>query len=91
MEVIAKYFPHLTLSQVEAFKMLYPLYLDWNEKINVISRKDIDNLYVNHILHSLSIAKIIDFVPGTSVLDVGTVEVSREFPWLSCSRIVISI
>lgn len=72
MEVITKYFPDLTPQQVEAFKMLFPLYAEWNEKINVVSRKDIDNLYVNHILHSLAIAKIIQFTDGTRVLDVGT-------------------
>ncbi|CAM2796863.1 16S rRNA (guanine(527)-N(7))-methyltransferase RsmG [Flavobacterium frigoris] len=72
MDEILKYFPNLTDVQKEQFKKLDFLYHDWNEKINVISRKDIDALYTKHILHSLGIAKIIDFVPGTYVLDVGT-------------------
>jgi 16S rRNA (guanine527-N7)-methyltransferase len=70
--IITKYFPDLTPTQKEQFEKLESLYREWNEKINVISRKDIDNLYVNHILHSLAIAKIISFKPGASVLDVGT-------------------
>jgi 16S rRNA (guanine527-N7)-methyltransferase len=72
MEVIRKYFPSLTNGQSQQFAALQSLYADWNSKINVISRKDIDNLYVNHILHSLGIAKVISFKSGTSVLDVGT-------------------
>jgi 16S rRNA (guanine527-N7)-methyltransferase len=72
MDEILKYFPNLTDIQKEQFEKLDFLYHDWNEKINVISRKDIDALYTKHILHSLGIAKIIDFVPGTYVLDVGT-------------------
>jgi len=72
MQLIHKYFPSLTPSQVSQFSMLDSLYRDWNEKINLISRKDIDGLYEKHILHSLSIAKVIQFVPGTRVLDVGT-------------------
>jgi 16S rRNA (guanine527-N7)-methyltransferase len=72
MDEILKYFPNLTDLQKEQFEKLDVLYHDWNEKINVISRKDIDALYTKHILHSLGIAKIIDFVPGTYVLDVGT-------------------
>ncbi|NGY36201.1 16S rRNA (guanine(527)-N(7))-methyltransferase RsmG [Flavobacterium sp. XN-5] len=72
MDEILKYFPNLTDLQKEQFEKLDFLYHDWNEKINVISRKDIDALYTKHILHSLGIAKIIDFVPGTYVLDVGT-------------------
>jgi 16S rRNA (guanine527-N7)-methyltransferase len=72
MDEILKYFPNLTAIQKEQFEKLDFLYHDWNEKINVISRKDIDALYTKHILHSLGIAKIIDFVPGTYVLDVGT-------------------
>jgi 16S rRNA (guanine527-N7)-methyltransferase len=72
MDEILKYFPNLTDVQKEQFQKLDFLYHDWNEKINVISRKDIDALYTKHILHSLGIAKIIKFEPGTFVLDVGT-------------------
>ncbi|MFV5691515.1 16S rRNA (guanine(527)-N(7))-methyltransferase RsmG [Flavobacterium sp. LT1R49] len=72
MDEILKYFPYLTDIQKEQFAKLDLLYHDWNEKINVISRKDIDALYTKHILHSLGIAKIIKFEPGTYVLDVGT-------------------
>ncbi|TDD78672.1 16S rRNA (guanine(527)-N(7))-methyltransferase RsmG [Flavobacterium caseinilyticum] len=72
MDEILKYFPNLTDIQREQFEKLDFLYHDWNEKINVISRKDIDALYTKHILHSLGIAKIINFEPGTYVLDVGT-------------------
>jgi len=71
MDIILKYFPHLTSDQIEKFKSLEGLYKEWNEKINVISRKDIDFLYERHILHSLGIAKVIQFVPGTKILDVG--------------------
>jgi 16S rRNA (guanine527-N7)-methyltransferase len=71
-EVIFSYFPDLTDLQKSQFARLFPLYQEWNEKINVISRKDIDNLYVNHVLHSLGIAKIISFKGGTRILDVGT-------------------
>ena len=71
-ELIYKYFPELTPLQRERFRQLYPLYSQWNSKINLISRKDIENLYLHHILHSLSIAKFISFPAGTSVLDVGT-------------------
>jgi len=71
-EIILKYFPNLTSQQQQQFESLFDLYKDWNEKINVISRKDIDNLYTNHILHSLGIAKVMSFKPGASVLDVGT-------------------
>lgn len=71
-EIILKYFPNLTGQQQQQFEALFDLYKDWNEKINVISRKDIDNLYTNHILHSLGIAKVMSFKPGASVLDVGT-------------------
>jgi 16S rRNA (guanine527-N7)-methyltransferase len=70
--IISNYFPEITSHQKEQFEKLGPLYREWNEKINVISRKDIDNLYINHILHSLAIAKIIQFKPNTSILDVGT-------------------
>ncbi len=72
MELILKYFPHLTETQIAQFKALYDLYFDWNSKINVISRKDIENLYEHHVLHSLAISEIIHFQPGTTVLDVGT-------------------
>ena len=72
MEEILKYFPNLTENQIEQFRKLEDLYLDWNAKINVISRKDIDQLYLKHVLHSLAIAKIQKFEPGTYVLDVGT-------------------
>jgi 16S rRNA (guanine527-N7)-methyltransferase len=70
--IITQYFPDLSQIQQDQFKKLGPLYEDWNSKINVISRKDIDNLYVNHVLHSLGIAKAIEFKPGASILDVGT-------------------
>lgn len=72
MEAILKHFPNLTEVQKEQFRQLDVLYHDWNEKINVISRKDIDALYTKHVLHSLGIAKIQPFAPGTFVLDVGT-------------------
>lgn len=72
MEEIIKYFPNLTEIQLQQFQKLEALYHDWNAKINVISRKDIDELYVKHVLHSLAIAKIQKFEPGTYVLDVGT-------------------
>ena len=71
-EIITQYFPHLSEEQKHLFGLLGPLYKDWNEKINVISRKDIANLYVNHVLHSLGIAKIISFLPDAEILDVGT-------------------
>ena len=70
--VIEKYFPHLTDRQREQFNMMGGLYPEWNEKINVISRKDIQNLYVNHILQSLGIAKMLDLKSGSRVLDFGT-------------------
>lgn len=72
MEAILKHFPDLTDIQKEQFQQLDSLYHEWNEKINVISRKDIDALYTKHVLHSLGIAKIQSFEPGTFVLDVGT-------------------
>jgi len=72
MDIILKYFPNLTQVQIKQFDALYELYLDWNSKINVISRKDIENLYEHHILHSLAIAKLIEFKPGTKILDLGT-------------------
>lgn len=72
IEVIQKYFTGLSDEQIAQFTQLGELYPEWNEKINVISRKDIDNLYVNHILHSLGIAKFTDFKDGSKVLDMGT-------------------
>lgn len=72
MELITKYFPHLTERQQSQFRQLDELYRDWNAKINVISRKDIDNLYEHHVLHSLAIAEYVSFRPGTRVMDLGT-------------------
>lgn len=72
MDIIKKYFPGLTDVQIQQFAQLYDLYSDWNSKINVISRKDIQNLYEHHVLHSLGIAKLINFKPGTAVMDLGT-------------------
>lgn len=72
MDIITKYFPGLDESRLERFSRLGQLYSDWNEKINVISRKDIEQLYERHVLHSLGIAKFTGFVPGTRVMDVGT-------------------
>lgn len=72
MEQILRYFPQLTEQQQQQFAAIDALYRDWNAKINVISRKDIDNLYPHHVLHSLGIAKVISFRPGTHVMDIGT-------------------
>ena len=72
MLLIEKYFPTLTPIQLEQFGRLQELYTEWNEKINVISRKDIENLYLNHVLHSLSIAKFIHFKEGSKIFDLGT-------------------
>ena len=72
MELILKYFQGLSQKQQEQFKQLAPLYVEWNAKINVISRKDIDELYLRHVLHSLGIAKVQAFNPGSKVLDIGT-------------------
>jgi 16S rRNA (guanine527-N7)-methyltransferase len=72
MEIIHKYFKDLTAIQIEQFSKLQELYKDWNLKINVVSRKDIDELYLRHVLHSLAIAKVVQFKPGSKVLDVGT-------------------
>jgi 16S rRNA (guanine527-N7)-methyltransferase len=72
MEIILKYFPGLTETQLNRFSRLMELYSFWNSQINVISRKDIDNLYINHVLHSLAIARVISFEGGAKVLDVGT-------------------
>ncbi len=72
MDIILKYFKNLSDTQKEQFAALYDLYTDWNSKINVISRKDITNLYEHHVLHSLGIAEVIRFKPGTRVMDLGT-------------------
>ena len=72
MDLILKYFPKLTQDQLIQFSKLQELYKDWNLKINVVSRKDIDELYLRHVLHSLGIAKVVQFKPNTKVLDVGT-------------------
>lgn len=72
MEVIKTYFPELSETQITQFAALYDLYTDWNAKINVISRKDIENLYPHHVLHSLGIAKMLRFKEGSTVLDLGT-------------------
>jgi 16S rRNA (guanine527-N7)-methyltransferase len=72
VDIILKYFPDITEEQKTQYAALYDLYNDWNSKINVISRKDIQNLYEHHVLHSLGIAKMIRFRPGTSVMDLGT-------------------
>lgn len=72
MELIKKYFPNLTQDQISKFERLKPLYEEWNQQINVISRKDMDQFYERHVLHSLAIAKVIRFNPGTTIMDVGT-------------------
>ncbi len=72
MDLILKYFPNLSDEQKKQFEALYDLYIDWNAKINVISRKDIENLYPHHVLHSLGIARAINFKPGSKVMDLGT-------------------
>lgn len=72
MDIILKYFPNLSEVQQQQFAALYDLYTDWNSKINVISRKDITNLYEHHVLHSLGIAKVMQFRPETAVMDLGT-------------------
>ncbi|MFY0712962.1 16S rRNA (guanine(527)-N(7))-methyltransferase RsmG [Seonamhaeicola sp. NFXS20] len=72
MELILKYFSNLTDDQISKFEKLEDLYQDWNLKINVVSRKDIDELYLRHVLHSLAISKLITFKPGTKIMDVGT-------------------
>jgi len=72
MQLILKYFPNLSEDQIEKFKKLETLYKDWNLKINVVSRKDIDELYLRHVLHALAIAKVIQFKEGSKLLDVGT-------------------
>mgnify|MGYP002648187787 FL=1 len=72
METIKKYFKNLTEEQTKQLEALYEQYHDWNSKINVISRKDIDNLYLHHVMHSMAIAKAVSFRPGTKILDFGT-------------------
>ena len=72
MELVEKYFPDLTPLQKSQIRQLGPLYQYWNEKINVISRQDIENIYQHHVLHSLAIAKFLEFQPGTTILDLGT-------------------
>ncbi len=72
MDIILKYFPELTEEQIDRFSRLKHLYADWNQKINVVSRKDMDEFYIRHLLHSLAIAKVIQFKEGARILDVGT-------------------
>ncbi len=72
MDIITKYFPNLNKNQIENFTRLQPLYAEWNAQINIISRKDFQDFYEHHVLHSLAIAKLISFTPGTKILDVGT-------------------
>lgn len=72
MDIILKYFPELSSDKIEKFKQLEALYIYWNQRINVVSRKNINELYINHVLHSLAIAKIINFKNETKILDVGT-------------------
>jgi 16S rRNA (guanine527-N7)-methyltransferase len=72
MQLIRKYFPDLSMDQFAKFSHLENIYLEWNSQINVISRKDMENFYEHHVLHSLGIAKVIRFLPGAAVLDVGT-------------------
>ena len=82
MQIVHKYFPDLSNKQIKQFTKLRSLYDYWNTKINVISRKDIDKLYINHVLHSLAIAKIIQFKNGTKIIDIGT---GGGFPGLPLS------
>jgi 16S rRNA (guanine527-N7)-methyltransferase len=84
MDIILKYFPNLTETQITQFKALYPLYEEWNNKINVISRKDFDALYERHVLHSLAIAKYMPFKPGSAVIDLGTGVAFQVFRWRFC-------
>ncbi|MBL7777134.1 MAG: 16S rRNA (guanine(527)-N(7))-methyltransferase RsmG [Chitinophagales bacterium] len=72
MDLLLKYFPDITTEQKQQFAQMQAVYLEWNEKINVISRKDIDNLYERHVLHSLAIAKFVSFKPGAKIMDLGT-------------------
>ena len=71
MQIILKYFKNLSKEQIRQFEALYDLYFDWNSKINVISRKDIENLYEHHVLHSLAIAKLLEFKDGSEIMDMG--------------------
>ncbi len=72
MDIIKKYFPGLSSAQLGKLEQMFALYNEWNKKINVISRKDMDFFYLRHVLHSMSILKVVDFLPGTDILDVGT-------------------
>lgn len=72
MEPLLHYFPDLSATQIQQLEQLGPLYRDWNSKINVISRKDIDNLYIHHILHAMGLAKVMQFKPNSKILDLGT-------------------
>jgi len=85
MDVILKYFSDFSAQQLQQFADLGELYRDWNSKINVISRKDIDSLYEKHILHSLAIAAVIEFAAGTQIIDIGTGGGFPEFHWLFIS------
>lgn len=82
VDIIFQYFKELSDNQREQFAQLDALYREWNAKINVISRKDIDNLYLHHVLHSLGIAKVINFRPGTQIMDIGTGGGFPAFRWL---------
>ncbi len=72
MQEVLKYFPEISTRKIELYSQLKPLYEEWNQKINVISRKDMESFYLHHVLHSLSIAKVFRFEPGTTIVDVGT-------------------
>lgn len=85
MEIVKKYFPHLSHKQFDKLQQLWPLYKYWNQKINLISRKDIDHFYTRHVLHSMAILKVIDFNPGAFVLDVGTGGGFPGIPLAICS------
>jgi 16S rRNA (guanine527-N7)-methyltransferase len=86
-KLIEKYFPQLTEKQKAQFAQLGELYREWNEKINVVSRQDIENIYEKHILHSLGIAKVVNFKDFSEILDVGTGGGFRAFLWRLCFRI----
>jgi 16S rRNA (guanine527-N7)-methyltransferase len=96
METLLKYFSDFTEEQLKQFAALQELYNEWNSQINVISRKDIDSLYLKHVLHSLSIAAIIDFQPGTKILDIGTgggfpgVPLAIFFPQVEFHLLIVS-
>ena len=85
LDLIESYFTDLTGHQIDQFKALGPLFLDWNQKINLISRKDTENFYLHHVLHALSIAKVFRFNPGSSILDLGT---GGRFPGCSPSNLL---